>query len=290
MIKIDVCSDLHTDAWYHTTQLHDPTRPMCDENGQYIHVDWEILKNPQSEILIIAGDTSNTMVETALVAKQAALHYKQVIIVDGNHEHYLSDFTVSSNMQFLRMMLADTANIAYLDMMNEPFVLDGIMFLGGTGWYDWRAFESRGISEIDAKRAWQSYSNDSRYPQYDELGDPQKIALQSAVSFSEVVRSATDNDDIKEIVMITHMSPSPDLMEWKPNNPGWNALTPSYVNTALSMVLDADSKGKIKNWIYGHTHTRQIKQLGTVTYVNNARGYPRENPPFKLTQIEVAAK
>jgi predicted phosphodiesterase len=289
-VKIDFCSDLHVDAWHHETKLHDPSRPMFDELNRFIHIDWEILKTEDARVLVIAGDTANTMPETAIVASQAAAFYEYVILVDGNHEHYLGGETVSNNMNLLKILLSGTPNVKYLTHMSDPFVLDGIAFIGATGWYDWKAYESRGISEIAAKQAWRMASNDSRYPGYSELGDPQKIAFETSINLTEQVKKLTIDSTVQEIVVTTHMSPDPDLMEWKPNNQGWNLLTPSYVNTSLKNVLAVDSGQKITNWIYGHTHSRQIKKIGHVTYVNNARGYPRENAPFQLTHIEVGTK
>lgn len=290
-MKIDFCSDLHVDAWHGHNSIHDPKRrtwlgePFA---STYVDIDWALYKNPDSEVLVIAGDIANTMITTVNVIECAALEYEHVIVVEGNHDHYASELNVNDGMEFLKAQLARFPNVTYLDG-ESMLLLDGVAFYGACGWYDWKAYEQQGISDFTAKRTWAQYSNDSRYPKFGTTG-PEVLAMQQAVNLATQVRSANSDDKIHSIVMTTHMSPRADLMEWKAGDGVWNALTPSYVNTAMDMVLAENSNGKITHWIYGHTHSRQMEFKDGILYANNARGYPRENPPFSLTQIEVEVK
>lgn len=290
-MNIDFCSDLHVDAWVGRTMLHDPARKMWlgePFKSTYVDIDWAAFKNPDSDILVIAGDIANTMVTTVNVLECASLVYKTVIVVEGNHDHYDNDMRVEDGMVHLKNELTRFSNVYYLDGMSS-FVQDGVAFFGATGWYDWKAYEDRGISEIIARVTWMQYSNDSRYPTFN-CGSPEVLANIQSVNLAAQVQKANVDPDISHIVMTTHMSPRADIMEWKTNDAVWNALTPSYVNTGLQMVLNEDTNKKISHWIYGHTHARQMVEIDGVTYANNARGYPRENPPFSLTQIKVGSK
>lgn len=290
-MKIDFCSDLHVDAWHHTTQLLDPTkRRWTGEPYEsiFLYIDWREYKNPDSRVLVIAGDISNNLFVSEKVVAAASGEYEFVVVVEGNHDHYDTDITVDEGMELLENLLQKYPNVYYLKH-GTTLVVDGVEFVGATGWYDFKAYENNGISDFTAKRTWAQYSNDSRYPKF---GDKtvESIAAEQAINLADQVKKASQNTDVKSIVVTTHMSPRSDLMEWKVGDPIWNALTPSYVNTALNQVLWADTNKKIKLWIYGHTHTRQMVEIDGVVYANNARGYPRENPPFTLTQIEVEAK
>jgi hypothetical protein len=266
-VKFDVVSDLHVDIWRGET------------------LDWASLSNKDSEVLVIAGDTANNVQITFDVINAAAQVYNHVIVVDGNHEHYNGTGTVEENMDQLRELCTPLANVSYLDG-EATFKLGNVLFVGATGWYDWKAYEDQYISRETAKQAWYQFSNDSRVPSYGKLGDPEKIAMTQAVQLAEHVRAAQQDDAVENIVMVTHMSPRADLMEWK-TNLVWNQLTPSYVNTALKQVLDSDTGRKIKAWVYGHTLFRKLSVIDDITYINNARGYPRENPTFEVVQVEI---
>lgn len=290
-MNIDFCSDLHVDAWHQTTQPHDPARRMWTGEpfkSTFLYIDWALYKNPESQVLVIAGDISNNVMVSKDVVVAAAAEYEFVVVVDGNHDHYDNDMSVDAGQQLLATLLSPYPNVYYLKH-DSVFAHKGVAFFGAVGWYDFKAFEDRGIWASTAKRAWHTYSNDSRYPDFSGR-QVESLAAEQAINMAEQVRQANDDDGIESIVLVTHMSPRADIMEWKPSNTIWNALTPSYVNTEMKQVLDADSKGKIRYWIYGHTHTRQMIEINGVVYANNARGYPRENPPFTLTQIEVPTK
>jgi UDP-2,3-diacylglucosamine pyrophosphatase LpxH len=287
-MKLDVVSDLHVDIWFGTTQLHNPDKRMWEgepHKSRFLHVDWRYVQNEGSDILVIAGDTANNVDTTFDVVGAAAADYSYVLVVDGNHEHYNGDGTVDENMERFRGLCSQYPNVTYLDG-TTTFRMGNVLFVGATGWYDWKAYEDQFISRETAMQAWYQFSNDSRVPSYGKLGNPEQIAMVQAVQLAEQVRAAQDDDTIEHIVVTTHMSPRADLMEWK-TNLTWNQLTPSYVNTALKQVLDADAKRKISTWIYGHTHYRKMSVIDGITYINNARGYPRENPSFEVIQVEI---
>ena len=159
------------------------------------------------------------------------------------------------------------------------------MFIGATGWYDWKAYEDRGIPETIARQVW-SRKMDANYVNFGNHKSPAGLGQLQTDDLVELVQEYSDNPDVHEIVVVTHMSPKAELMEWKDGNSYWNEGTPSYVNTYLERVLEADSNKKITHWVYGHTHRRDIREIDGVKFVNNARGFPKENPPFSLTQIE----
>jgi DNA repair exonuclease SbcCD nuclease subunit len=290
-MKIDFCSDLHVDAWHNRTQLHDPNRRRWTgepHKSLFLYIDWKEYKNPDSRVLVIAGDISNNLITTSQVVEAAAAEYEYVVVVEGNHDHYDNDMPVEKGMDLLTSLLSHLDNVYHLTP-NTSLVVDGVAFFGGTGWYDFKAYEDQGISDFTAKRAWNQYSNDSRFLDFNGT-TVESFAASQAINLADQVKIASEDDSIQSIVVTTHMSPRADIMEWKVGDIVWNTLTPSYVNTALDQVIQADTNRKIGLWIYGHTHYRQMREINGVVYANNARGYPGENPPFTLTQFEVSTK
>jgi len=287
-VKVDYCSDLHVDSWTGSTAIHDPSRRMWEgepRKSRFLHIDWRAMKNPDSTILIIAGDISNDVITSADVVAAAASEYEHVVVTMGNHETYMTDATVDLVHEGLRDLLRPYTNVHLLNW-DCGVNLDGLAILGCLGWYDFSCYEDLMISQLQAKLAWSRYSNDSRYPQFGDR-DVEIIAAEEAINLASQVSQAAEDDAIWEILVVTHTSPRADIMEWRDNDDVWNYLTPSYVNTAMDQVLPI-SGGKIRHWIYGHTHHRQTLTKDGVDYRNNARGYPNENAPFRLEQLELS--
>lgn len=287
MIKFDFCSDLHVDIWHHTTRLVNPPGegPQSrDKDGNFQYIDWEWYKNADSNVLIIAGDTANSVGKAADVFISASKVYEWVVVIDGNHEHYEGS-SISLNTLNLEMSLKPYKNIIFLT--GNSFQIGDTLFTGALGWYDWRGWETHGITKEQAYATWVNRSNDSREISYGEYVGPAQLAATHAVNIAEEVRKAQSDDSIQNIVVVTHTSPDARLMYWHPTDDGWNKLTPSYMNSSMSMVRDADVNEKIRYWIYGHTHERKMVQIGHIIYANNAMGYPRENGPWFLPQLDL---
>lgn len=291
-MKIDVCSDLHADAWVFYQEL--------DEEGNFHFVNWKKLKNPDSEVLVIAGDTSNKPETTINIVEEACKHYDLVVVVPGNHEHYDSKLTAQEMRgYFSSTFRCISPNIAFLDGSDCSFKFEDVLFVGGCGWYDWKCYEHLGIPEVYAYHAWMDMSNDARFVQVGEIHDPdwpgykdehpmQWLARKQVEDFTKEVQNANSDEGVRTIVVATHTSPLEGLMLWKPRDMTWNTLTPSYVNSGMNAVWAGEHK--ISNWIYGHTHTPSQKKFDglPINFVNNACGYPGElGKTYKLLQIEV---
>lgn len=289
-LKIDVCSDLHVD--YHARQAEYEVR---ERGGLYekpkSHIDWASLKNEGSEVLIIAGDISDNYDDCVSVLRDASEHYPQVIFVDGNHDHYDGGFKVTRSVQEISERLLDEKiyNVTHLNgMASTNFLVGDVQFVGGNGWYDWACYCDRGISRDDAMAAWQAMALDSMRLVFGSIKSPAALASFQSTTLAEGVSSAQTHVGTRKIVVVTHTSPRADLMEYKEGDDIWNLLTPSYVNSGMSEVLRADVNSKIALWVYGHTHNRKITEIDGITYVNNARGLPREHrDEWKLLQFEI---
>lgn len=284
-VTFDFCSDLHVDQWYHTTKLIHPDGPKSrTADGRFLHIDWQWYKTASATVLVIAGDLANSLLDTVETIKDAAQVYDHVVFVEGNHDHYQEGGyrgDVDATHVFLKDCLRTTTNVTFLDGKSSLQIGD-TLFVGALGWYDWKAYEHRGILANRAKDAWRAGNNDSRYVDYGVYRDPSILAFNQADMLRTQIVNAQDDDSVKNIVVVTHTIPSEKLTAWLEGYHSWNEMTPSYVNTQMENVIDVDENHKIKHWVYGHTHRRQIDEYRGIIFSNNARGYPRENDVWHM--------
>src|SRR5688500_14815677 len=79
-------------------------------------IDVRKYKNPGAEVLLIAGDTSNSLTDTVDFLNAAAEHYERVIAVLGNHEKRDGQAEPRENVHLL-------------DLAGHEYRVDGIAFL-----------------------------------------------------------------------------------------------------------------------------------------------------------------
>lgn len=270
-MKIDVCSDLH-----------------IPKNAS---LKWESIKNKDSEILIVAGDTSDSVFKTAEVLNRAADHYSRVIAVMGNHDFY--DYASPTNgIEVLRSLTSSSHRIVEIlggNRVDTSIRLGkgkDLIVIGDTGWYDWKSHIDSGTTVEQAKEMWMDYMMDPSHIDFEgEL--PDHFAAVQARNIKRAIADADGTHSCSDIIVVTHMVPRKDLTYEHPTNMIWNALTPSYVNTELSDLSDVNTNGKVKYHIYGHTHMRSMKEINGITYLNNAFGIGEEQRSWFMVQIEV---
>jgi predicted phosphodiesterase len=289
-VKFEFCSDLHDNAWRRAIQRQVkvviPGLPHVTSSHVGSTVDWAYHKQEDTRVLVIAGDISDDLKTSLDIVKDAAAVYEFVVFVEGNHDHWEGDQTITNNTQKIRDELSCHPNVIFLDGMST-FTIEGTRFIGAMGWYDWKGYEHLGITQEVARQAWLDLENDSYWPQYGELKDPATLAFIHAEAVRQQVIDANADDEVQSIVVVTHTVPRHELLVWKEGDNVWNHLSPSYMNGQMATSLAADTGQKIKVWIYGHTHFRDMKEIDGVTYCNNARGYPGESSPWWLPQVEV---
>lgn len=243
-MKYDYASDLHVDI------NGDKSYPWQDEK--------------RNDILILNGDTSNSIELTMSVVNDAARHYKHVFFNDGNHEHYNPKSSTDLNMKYFEDN--STENVAYFNGTSKQ--IDSTLFVGACGWYDFTMTDH--LSREQQHQLWKEELNDSRMIRFHMY--PDKLALLQATQIRDIVTDAQDDDTVKEIVIFTHTCPIREGLYDGPNYL-WVRLNGSYGNNHMRMVREADQNKKIKVWHYGHTHIHNDFVQDGIRYVNNARGY-----------------
>lgn len=261
----DVTSDVHVEQW-------NPPWPIAKKKGVKLDwVDWEVYRHPGSRLLIMAGDTSNDAHTTIRVAKDAAEFYEWVLVVDGNHEHYMNKHykrETDGTCKYMRDACAEHGRLIFLDGHNNLLV-DGTLFIGANGWY---SFIMPQYDRETCHWRWKRESNDGRYIRFHRY--PDKLALYHAQLLEVQVAMAQENPAVERIVVVTHTVPFVDLLNRRLEDHAWEQLSGAYWNAFMQRVLNADKNGKLLTWHFGHTHWPIDKMHQGVRFVGKPRGYP----------------
>ena len=278
-LNVDVISDIHSDIWKYYT-------------GNVVNIDG--FKNEGSNILVVAGDTGNNVPETIeFIRNECRSNYDRVIFIDGNHEHYNYSGDVEDAMADFVDFSENEDGVDFLYGKNTVLIGD-TLFVGANSWYDFRIGEPE-FTVSDSQFAWMNQSNDSRYITT-KLNKGSRVAFPKFlcdlhVSYIEkVVADAQDNDDIHNIVVVTHASPLKRMAV--PHGHHGTPLMGAYGNvTAKEKILEADKKNKINYWFFGHVHSRDMTVDNNVCYMTNCLGYPGEDKrKFSMLQVDVTEK
>lgn len=260
-MKIAFASDLHADF-------------------AQIRVDWSKV---EADVLVIGGDSGNTIGTTVKTITKAAKHFRYVVFVDGNHEHYSNAPQRRTVEQTIDRIRAQVPENAFMLGHHQPHVeIDGVHFVGCNGWY---SFDCVG-DPIANRLMWRERMNDNRWIGFDEI--PQAMPWDRAVDDAYLMWETIGaiKHDGKPIVALTHTAPHRDMVHWSATNIEWNASNALYVNSHMQRALD-DHVGSITVWYNGHTHVRSERTINGVYHIANPRGYPRENPGWSPAVIDI---
>lgn len=256
-MKYDLSSDLHVDI----------------NRDRLPAIDWKLLKNDGSDLLIIAGDTANSRRHVRRVLKETAEAYNNVIFIDGNHEHYHhrdTNMNVSSTMGYFKGL--SSHNIHYLCGGENSVLIDNVLFVGACSWYDFEWVPPPATS-ADSRRTWLDYSSDPRCIIFDT--DPIDLAANQAKSIAAQVNAAQNRADIEKIVVVTHTCSHEKGLKIIPGDHIWNQLNGAYGNSNMEEVWAADTAEKIIHAVFGHVHrpTDFVDDKTGIRFVANPRGY-----------------
>lgn len=258
-----------------------------------LHVDHNgnlgITEDIEADILVVAGDVSNSASKTAHALNQLSDMFDKVLFVDGNHEHYKNNFydskidTIENNNNYLKSLLND--NIIKLDE-NTIYETESLRFIGVNGWYSFDYFDYLPGENIDF---WKNYMNDYLCI-YKRGSVHQPLPYKLAENHSNYIRSMINStDDLKKNIVVTHTLPHHDLLIKKPWDHIWERAGGFYLNKYNESVLE-DLGHKISLWHNGHTHKTQDLMIHDVRCICNPRGYPGENirwTPLVIEESEI---
>jgi len=284
-MKIAVCSDLHL---------------------EFGNIDLQNTEN--ADVLILSGDVCvanglfpdvscyGTAVGTRSQRyhdffQHVTGHFKDVIYILGNHEHYHGDFaktltTVKENLAYLK-------NLHILE--KETVTIGDVTFIGGTLWTDMNnedpltLFHIKGMMndfiEVRNSNTETSFKDEdgnfrtrvSRFTPMDAVEDHKKML--------EFIRLVVEGKEDGKFVVVGHHSPS--RLSTHPRY-----AQDTVMNGGYSSHLDffIEDHPQIKLWTHGHTHEPFDYNIGLTRIVCNPRGYighEKRASDFKLKYIEV---
>ena len=184
-----------------------------------------------SDVLVLAGDIGNPYSQIYdLFMKEVNANFTKTFIIPGNHEYY-NNKLMKDTRKYLDDYFKQYPNISFLDNGVEKY--RGINFIGTTLW----SHITDPAYEINDVYSIQNFD----YKKYNKLN-------QECVGF---LKEAVDGCD--SCVIITHHQPSANVIDPKYKTARMLPYNQWFYCNMDDFILS--NNGKIKCWIYGHTHT-----------------------------------
>lgn len=249
-MQIHILSDLHLE--YSSYQPHGATAA--------------------ADVIVLAGDIAQK--ENGIPWARSTWPDQEIVFVAGNHEFYGTD------MQETRARMRVTAQkfgVHFLDC--DEVVIDGVRFLGCTGWTDFELFgEDLTLECIDmAARSINDFhrirhpdNKAGRFTPAMSVIEHQKCVAWLAMKLR---RESFDGPT----VVVTHHAPA------------WASVMPWYQQDLLSACFASRLEhlmGFSELWVHGHMHDSLDYRIDSTRVICNPRGYARyeqtcENVEFK---------
>ena len=234
----------------------------------------------KESIMVLAGDINTgeygmaALLLLVAVYEWHAEHYKEVVVVFGNHDFYgnfIEDFAEwivealdEKKLHNVHVLTADTPYIT----------LDGYNFWGDTLW----SSLAHKASDIMYHLQLQFYIADFRnikvssQPLIRKFHPTDMIALHKS-SFDKMI--AFLSTSLPNKVVVTHFPPSKYSIhdKYKSNELGLNEY---FVNNYEEIIIEY----KPLAWIHGHVHNSFYYMLAGTHVVCNPCGYSGENPKY----------
>lgn len=247
--------------------------------------DWGLFQDiPRYMVMVVAGDIDNDVWATSHWIAECHARFPNLIWVAGNHDFYNLGFhetrmlnreretqfpyprtTSEISEHYRRWSLS--LGVHFLD--KNTVTVDGMTFVGATGWHDFQA--GAPYSKSQQTEAYLENMSDARYITWDKTDKVREVEM-SALGDALYIENQLAVAD-KPVVVVTHHAPHALLLRQQPQNPLWTQLNGSFANTRMQQI----PKDNVAAWCFGHTHDRQDRVIDGCRYINNARGYPREN-------------
>lgn len=228
-----------------------------------LHNEFDVYQPPQldADVVVLAGDID---------VKQRAIAWAKenftcpVLYIPGNHEFYRGQ--LGNTLQKLRALQDDQVRV--LDC-NEV-VLNGVRFLGTTGWADYKALGDPATAARVAQSSMTDFKQ-IRTASYQRVRPNEfaNLAFEAHAWLEKKLKSPFSGPTI----VITHHAPSLRSLEGNPHAGG--PLDAAYANDWETLLQPA-----VCAWLHGHIHTAVDYEVNGVRVIANPRGYPGEDTGF----------
>lgn len=234
------------------------------------------LPNDKETTLILAGDiwigSKFIFHGSDSWIGNVAQHFKQVLIVLGNHCYWpMGDLTIKNGGNTCNAMLQDMClfNVHVLDC--DTFQNGDVLFVGATLWTDMNKYDPLTMHRMstdmnyDGKIAYETGPNGlwSRFTSDRWIKEHRR--------HRDYIKHVVEQNRDKKVIVITHHIPLLTLGD--PNYLG-DARNGYYHSDLSDLILDNEN---IKLWAYGHTHHQNDVTLEHCRLINNCVGYSSEH-------------
>jgi len=270
-MKFTLVSDLHVD--------HYPDHQQ---------IDWHVVRAwTGADILMIAGNTSDSLHRTMreiLVARQA---FRHVVFVDGLCEHH-SGRQAPHGSDELQRFAERHDGIHYLGD-GSGVVIDHTLVCGIAAWHNLHF----GANLLQPQESQQGGPWDRHDVGGLALGTAVLADVSSTDRFGRLaqrVRDAAADQSIYEMVIVTDMVPHADANTFTGGHI-WDLETETACTAALVPIWsDCLDGGKLTTWCFGHSRVGQDFTDNGVRFLSNPRGYPGEtrDAPYTVRLIDAS--
>jgi predicted phosphodiesterase len=231
-----------------------------------IHVDYDVNArwvqelssvDYRDDVLILAGDVSDSVDRLSLTIDTLAKRFKTVMFVPGNHDLWIRSsppaFNSFEKFEQVRHLIKDCGGLM------EPWSCDDVAIVPLLSWYDF----SFGQPGLELRQTWMDFRT-CRWPQ----GYAEAEVTQHFLALNQPALSVRHD----KVITFSHFLPRIDLMPHYIPAP-FRALYPVLGTSALDVQI-RELNPLIH--VYGHSHVNRQVVLKGVQYINNAFGYPAE--------------
>jgi predicted phosphodiesterase len=231
-----------------------------------IHIDYDVnakwvanlsIAEYRDDVLILAGDVSDTRRLLDWCLSALAKRFKKVLFTPGNHDLWVirEDRKKDSFQKFDEVCAVVESSGASMQAFRER----GVSIIPLLAWYDY----SFGEPSEELRSMWMDYRA-CRWPSgYTE----KEIAAHFAALNDQQVSGVGDT-----VITYSHFLPRIDLM------PAFIPCAHKYLYPILGSTRVERQLRRLNSniHVYGHSHVNRRVKIDDVLYINNAFGYPYE--------------
>lgn len=232
-----------------------------------IHIDYDVnakwianlsTAEYQDDVLILAGDVTDTRRLLDWCLSALAKRFKKVLFTPGNHDLWVirEDREKNSLQKFDDVCAVVESSGASMQAFRER----GMSIIPLLAWYDY----SFGEPSEELRAIWMDYRA-CRWPS----GFKEKDVAAHFAAFNDKQVSMAG----ATVITYSHFLPRIDLM---------SGIGPSANNFLYPILGSTQLESQLRKLnpsihVYGHSHVNRHVKIDSVSYINNALGYPSES-------------
>ena len=267
-IKIDIVSDLHIDQWSLKYNIQYP----CGEVVEHPF----IFRETNAEYLIVAGDISDTLVDSIKYLDVISKFYRKVFFVDGNHEHaYYHPLIYPIN--YIKNYIDNNNNDKIVFLPKTPYRIDDTIIIGVNGWWDYDNEDPVLINKnLNYFDGWIPHLTSQDNMAF--INNSIETAKNEADYLEECLEKYTKDYSIRNVVIVTHTIPLKRFCN--------EERIETEFNSGFERLLKYD---KISHWIFGHTHEEWNEKYKGINFICNPMGRPEDHgmKDYSIKQIVI---